>query len=453
VAGEHILIVDDEPAIQKALRDVLEDEGYRVSVAGGGADALKAVADEAPDLVFLDIWMPRMDGLETLAELKRLRADVTVVMISGHGTIETAIKATRLGAWDFIEKPLSLEKMLVTVTRALEHGRLERENASLRARLEQRTEIIGESAPVRTLREQIATAAPSSGRVLIHGENGSGKELVARAIHALSARAEQPFVEVNCAAIPEELIESELFGHERGAFTGALARRRGKFEAADHGTLFLDEIGDMSLKTQAKVLRALEEQAFERVGGREPLRVDVRVIAASNRDVVSLIAQGAFREDLFYRLNVIPIEVPPLRARKEDVPALVEHFIRVFCAENGKRLKTVTPSALTYFLTYDWPGNVRELRNMVERLVIMVPGETIGAEELPPPLRPKSETAAATPGDGKLLKEARDGFERAYILAELRAQDWNMTRTAERLGIERSHLYRKIRAYGIAAPR
>jgi two-component system nitrogen regulation response regulator NtrX len=453
VAGEHILIVDDEPAIQKALRDVLEDEGYRVSVAGGGADALKAVADEAPDLVFLDIWMPRMDGLETLAELKRLRADVTVVMISGHGTIETAIKATRLGAWDFIEKPLSLEKMLVTVTRALEHGRLERENASLRARLEQRIEIIGESAPVRALREQIATAAPSSGRVLIHGENGSGKELVARAIHALSARAEQPFVEVNCAAIPEELIESELFGHERGAFTGALARRRGKFEAADHGTLFLDEIGDMSIKTQAKVLRALEEQAFERVGGREPLRVDVRVIAASNRDVVSLIAQGGFREDLFYRLNVIPIEVPPLRARKEDVPALVEHFIRVFCAENGKRLKTVSPSALTYFMTYDWPGNVRELRNMVERLVIMVPGEAIGAEDLPPPLRPKSETAAATPGNGKPLKEARDGFERAYILAELRAQDWNMTRTAERLGIERSHLYRKIRAYGIAAPR
>jgi two-component system nitrogen regulation response regulator NtrX len=453
VAGEYILIVDDEPAIQKALRDVLEDEGYRVSLAGSGADALKAVADEPPDLVFLDIWMPRMDGLETLAELKRLRPDAIVVVISGHGTIETAIKATRLGAWDFIEKPLSLEKTLVTVTRALEHGRLERENASLRARLDQRTEIIGASAPMRALREQIAIAAPSGGRVLIHGENGSGKELVARAIHALSARAEQPFVEVNCAAIPEELIESELFGHERGAFTGALARRRGKFEAADRGTLFLDEIGDMSLKTQAKVLRALEEQAFERVGGREPLRVDVRVIAASNRDVLSLIAQGAFREDLFYRLNVIPIEVPPLRARKEDVPALVEHFIRVFCAENGKRLKTVTPPALTYFMTYDWPGNVRELRNMVERLVIMVPGETIGAEDLPPPLRPKSEGAAVAPGDGKPLKEARDGFERAYILAELRAQDWNMTRTAERLGIERSHLYRKIRSYGIAPPR
>jgi two-component system, NtrC family, nitrogen regulation response regulator NtrX len=453
VPGEHILIVDDEPAIQKALRDVLEDEGYRVRAVGSGADALKAVTDEAPDLVFLDIWMPRMDGLEALAELRRLRPEAPVVMISGHGTIETAVKATRLGAYDFIEKPLSLEKTLLTVTRALEHGRLERENTALRAELGERTEIIGDSEPMRALRDQIGTAAPSNGRVLIHGENGSGKELVARAIHAQSARRLRPFVEVNCAAIPEDLIESELFGHERGAFTHALARRRGKFEVADGGTLFLDEIGDMSLKTQAKVLRALEEQAFERVGGRERLRVDVRVIAASNRDLPMLIGQGAFREDLFYRLNVIPIEVPPLRARKEDVPSLVDHFVRAACADNGKRLKTVAPGALTYFMTYDWPGNVRELRNMVERLVIMVPADAIGAEDLPPPLRARGETAAAAPGDGKPLKEARDGFERAYILAELRAQDWNMTRTAERLGIERSHLYRKIRAYGITPPK
>jgi two-component system nitrogen regulation response regulator NtrX len=447
VAGEHILIVDDEQAIRKTLRGVLEDEGYRVSAVGSGADALKAVADELPDLVFLDIWMPHMDGLETLAELKRLRPEATVVMISGHGTIETAVKATRLGAWDFIEKPLSLEKTLITITRALEHGRLERENAALRERLGERDQIIGDGEPMRALREQIATAAPTSGRVLIHGENGSGKELVARAVHTRSARHERPFVEVNCAAIPEELIESELFGHERGAFTGALARRRGKFETADGGTIFLDEVGDMSLKTQAKVLRALEEQAFERVGGRETLRVDVRVIAASNRDLPAMIAAGTFREDLYYRLNVIPIEVPPLRARKEDVPALVEHFIGVFCAENGKRLKTVAPAALTYFMTYDWPGNVRELRNMVERLVIMVPGDAIGPDELPPPLRTKDDAPAV--GEGKPLKEARDSFERAYILAELRAQEWNMTRTAERLGIERSHLYRKIRAYGI----
>ena len=292
MAGEHILIVDDEPAIQATLRAVLEDEGYRVSTAGSGEEAVRVVTDEAPDLVFLDIWMPGMDGLETLAELRRARPESPVVMISGHGTIETAVKATRLGAYDFIEKPLSLEKTLVSTARALEHGRLERENAALKARLNVRTEIIGDSEPMRALREAIATAAPTIGRVLIHGENGSGKELVARAIHALSGRREASFVEVNCAAIPEELIESELFGHERGAFTGAVARRRGKFETADGGTLFLDEIGDMSVKTQAKVLRALEEQVVERVGGREPLKVDVRVIAASNRDLPSLIATG-----------------------------------------------------------------------------------------------------------------------------------------------------------------
>ena len=451
MAGEHILIVDDEKAIQKALRGVLEDEGYRVSAVGSGADALKAVAEEMPDVVFLDIWMPHMDGLDTLAELKRQRPEATVVVISGHGTIETAVKATRLGAYDFIEKPLSLEKTLITVTRALEHGRLERENAALRARLDERTEIIGQSEPMRALREQIATAAPTSGRVLIHGENGSGKELVARAIHALSARHDRPFVEVNCAAIPEELIESELFGHERGAFTGALARRRGKFETADGGTLFLDEIGDMSVKTQAKVLRALEEQAFERVGGRETIKVDVRVIAASNRDLQSLIAAGRFREDLFYRLNVIPIEVPALRVRQDDLPQLVDHFVRVFCAENGKRVKTLSGDALAYLLAYEWPGNVRELRNLVERLVIMSPRDVIGVEDLPPPVRPKEAVA----GDARerSLREARDNFERAYILAELRASEWNMTRTAERLGIERSHLYRKIRTYNITPPK
>src|SRR5215467_3643824 len=335
MAGEHILIVDDEPAIRSTLRDVLEDEGYRVSAVGGGADALRFFADELPDVTFLDIWMGRMDGLETLAEIKRTRPEAVVVMISGHGTIETAVKATRLGAYDFIEKPLSLEKILVTVSRALEHARLERENAALRAGFEQRAEIVGESAAIRALREQIATAAPTTGRVLIHGENGSGKELVARAIHVQSSRRERSFVEVNCAAIPEELIESELFGHEKGAFTGALARRRGKFELADGGTLFLDEIGDMSLKTQAKVLRSLEEQAFERVGGKDTLRVDVRVIAASNRDLA----------------------------------ALVRHFVHQFCAENGKRAKTISTEAMGYFLAYDWPGNVRELRNMVERLV------------------------------------------------------------------------------------
>jgi two-component system nitrogen regulation response regulator NtrX len=453
MAGEHILIVDDEPAIQSALRGVLEDEGYRVRAVGSGEAALALLAEETPDLVFLDIWMPGKDGLDTLAQIKRLRPEATVVMISGHGTIETAVRATRLGAYDFIEKPLSLEKTLLTVTRGLEHARLERENATLRQRLEQRWEIIGQSAAMRQLRDQIATAAPTNGRVLIHGENGSGKELVARAIHALSARRDRAFVEVNCAAIPEELIESELFGHEKGAFTGAVARRRGRFELGDGGTLFLDEIGDMSLKTQAKVLRALEEQAFERVGGHETVKVDVRVIAASNRDLAALVGHG-FREDLYYRLNVIPIEVPPLRARKEDIPLLIDHFIRIFCAENGKRVKTVPPEALAYFMAYEWPGNVRELRNMVERLVIMAPGDVIGIDDLPAPLRPKEALAAGTAESReRSLREARDEFERAFILAELRASDWNMTRTADRLGIERSHLYRKIKAYGITPPK
>ncbi len=453
MTGEHILIVDDEHAIQATLRGVLEDEGYRVSTVGTGADALRVLADESPDLVFLDIWMPGRDGLETLEEIKRVRPDSTVIMISGHATIETAVKATRLGAYDFIEKPLSLEKVLLAVTHALEHARLARENETLRARLDRRFEITGDSQVIRTLREEIALAAPTMGRVLIHGENGSGKELVARAIHALSARADRAFVEVNCAAIPEELIESELFGHEKGAFTGALARRRGRFELADGGTLFLDEVGDMSVKTQAKVLRALEEQSFERIGGKETVKVDARVIAASNRDLPTLIADGRFRDDLYYRLNVIPIEVPPLRERREDIPLLVDHFLALFCAENGKRLKRVSGEALAYFVGHDWPGNVRELRNMVERLVIMAPGDAITLDDLPAPLRPRSDAPPPPEARERTLKEARDNFERAYILAELRAHDWNMTRTAERLGIERSHLYRKVRAYRITPPR
>jgi two-component system nitrogen regulation response regulator NtrX len=453
VSGEHILIVDDEPAIQSALRGVLEDEGYRVTAVGSGAEAIGVVADEVPDVVFLDIWMPGLDGLETLAQLKRVRPEAAIVMISGHATIETAVKATRLGAYDFIEKPLSLDKTLVTVTRALEHVRLESENQSLREKLDERSQLIGETPVMRALRDQIAMAAPTNGRVLIHGENGSGKELVARAVHAHSARRERAFVEVNCAAIPEELIESELFGHERGAFTGAHARRRGRFELADGGTIFLDEIGDMSFKTQAKVLRALEEQSFERVGGKDTVKVDVRVIAASNRDLQALIRDGRFREDLFYRLNVIPIEVPPLRARTDDIPLLVDHFIRTFSAENGKRVKTLSGEALAYFLAYDWPGNVRELRNMVERLVIMAPRAVIEAEDLPVPLRPKERWGDGGEARERTLREARDGFERAYILAELRANDWNVTRTSERLGIERSHLYRKIKAYGIAPPK
>src|SRR5262245_56584500 len=454
MASEHILIVDDERAIQRALRGVLEDEGYRVSVAGSAQEAVTQLQEETPDLVFLDIWKPGTDGLEALAEFKRLRPETAVVMISGHGTIETAVKATKLGAYDFIEKPLSLEKILLAATRALDHGRLERENRDLREQLARGQQIVGQSRLIEELRQQIAIAAPTNGRVLIHGENGAGKELVARAIHAQSTRPDAPFVEVNCAAIPEELIESELFGHERGAFTGAVGRRRGKFELADGGTLFLDEVGDMSLKTQAKVLRVLEEQAFERVGGKETLRVDVRVLAASNQNLAESIAQGRFREDLFYRLAVIPIEVPPLRQRTEDIPLIVEYFVNLFSGDNAKRPKTISVEALAYFLSYDWPGNVRELRNMVERLVIMTPGDVIGPEALPPPLRPRETTPAALdPQRERTLKEAREAFERAYILGELRAHEWNMTRTAEKLGIERSHLYRKLKTYGITTPK
>ena len=452
MAGERILIVDDEKSIRTTLAAVLNDEGYRPIAAGSGPEALARIGEEVPDVVILDIWLPDMDGIDTLAELKRQWPELPVIMVSGHGTIETAVKATKLGAYDYIEKPLSLEKTLLVIDRALEHARLERENRLLRERIERAHEILGTSPAITELRRQISTAAPTNGRVLIFGENGSGKELVARAVHALSARRDRPFVEVNCAAIPDELIESELFGHEKGAFTGAIARRRGKFELADAGTLFLDEIGDMSLRTQAKVLRALEEQTVERIGGHEPIRVDVRVIAASNKPLQELIAQGRFREDLFYRLNVIPIEVPPLRRRKEDIPLLVEHFFKSFSAEYGKRPKTLSGDAMVYFMAYDWPGNVRELRNMVERLVIMTAGDTITPEDLPAPLGP-GDLVGVADGGPQSLREAREAFERAFILAELRTNGWNITRTAKQLGIGRVNLWRKLKAYGVTPPR
>jgi two-component system nitrogen regulation response regulator NtrX len=451
VASERVLIVDDERGIRATLAAILSDEGYRPVAVGSGREALARIGEEVPDVVILDIWLPGVDGIDTLAEIKRQWPELPVIMISGHGTIETAVKATKLGAYDFIEKPLSLEKTLLVIDHALEHARLEQENRLLRERIERAHEIIGTSAVVTELRRQISTAAPTNGRVLIFGENGSGKELVARAVHALSARRDRPFVEVNCAAIPDELIESELFGHEKGAFTGAVARRRGKFELADGGTLFLDEIGDMSLRTQAKVLRALEEQTIERIGGSEPIRVDVRVLAASNKALAELIGQGRFREDLFYRLNVIPIEVPPLRRRQEDIPLLVDHFLKAFSAEYGKRPKVLSGEAMAYFMGYDWPGNVRELKNMVERLVIMTGADLIAPEDLPPPLR-RREVVPVTDGGLRSLREAREAFERAYVVAELRANEWNVTRTAKALGIGRVNLWRKLRTYGIAPP-
>ncbi|HSB81672.1 MAG TPA: sigma-54 dependent transcriptional regulator [Candidatus Methylomirabilis sp.] len=458
MSHEEILVVDDEKNIRGSLEGILRDEGYRVHGVATGEELLRQVVQTPPDLVILDVWLPGMDGIAALEEVKRLHPELPVIMMSGHGTVETAVKATKLGAYDFIEKPLSLEKTILTVRNALDRQRLEQENLALRQTLEERYEIVGECPAIQTLRVQIQSAAPSHGRVLIRGESGTGKELIARAIHRQSLRADKPFVEVNCAAIPDELIESELFGHEKGAFTGATNKRRGKFEVADGGTIFLDEVGDMSLKTQAKVLRVLQEQTFERVGGTETLTVDVRVIAASNKPLEEEIQKGNFREDLFYRLNVIPFEVPPLRDRKEDIPLLAAHFLRLFSREYGKQQRSLCAEAMDLLVQYPWPGNVRELRNVMERLVIMVPQDTIQASDLALSLRIRMGAAAETPAEPALdwdgtLREGRERFEREFILRRLGETHWNITRAAERLGLERSNLHRKIKAYGIEMPR
>ena len=450
-----ILIVDDEAGVRSALSGVFRDEGYTVEAVDTGEACLDRVTRDVYDVIVLDIWLPGMDGLATLQRLKERRVDAEVVMISGHGSIESAVRAIKLGAFDFVEKPLSLEKTVLVVRNALRQRRLEAENRALRAHVDRRLTMIGESYVMAQLREQVAMSAPTNGRVLIYGENGTGKELVARSIHALSRRRHGPFVEVNCAAIPEELIESELFGHVKGAFTGAVSDRRGKFEAADGGTLFLDEIADMSLKTQAKVLRALQEQVVERVGGTAIVRVDVRVLAATNKDLTVEIRAGRFREDLYFRLNVIPIFVPPLRDREEDVPLLAEHFMAELAREYGRRAKALDAGALAGLRAYRWPGNVRELRNVIERLMIMVPGDTIGARDLA--FLEGAGVAAAdayTSERGFLpLQEARGQFERDYILRVLAAQQGNISRTADVLGVERSNLYRKMRAFGIAPAR
>jgi two-component system nitrogen regulation response regulator NtrX len=458
MSHEEILVVDDEKNIRTSLEGILKDEGYRARGVPTGEELLKQVAQAAPDLVILDIWLPGMDGIQALTELKRLHPALPVIMISGHGTVETAVRATKLGAYDFIEKPLSLEKTVLAVRNALDRQRLEQENQALRQTLERRYTIVGASPAIQALRAQIQSAAPSHGRVLIRGESGTGKELVARAVHRQSLRADKPFVEVNCAAIPDELIESELFGHEKGAFTGATTKRRGKFELADGGTIFLDEVGDMSLKTQAKVLRVLEEQTFERVGGAEALSVDVRVIAASNKNLEEEIQHGNFREDLFYRLNVIPFEVSPLRERPEDIPLLAEHFLRLFSEEYGKRVKRLSPEAMKLLLAHPWPGNVRELRNVIERMVIMAPPEIIDHSDVASSLRVRPGAGAESSAESTLewdgtLREARDRFEREYILRRLAEGHWNVTRTAERLGIERSNLHRKMKSYGIEPPK
>jgi len=448
-----VLIVDDEAGVRSALSGVLRDEGYGVEAVESGEACLERVARASFDVIVLDIWLPGMDGLATLAKLQDRRIEAPVIMISGHGNIESAVRAIKLGAFDFIEKPLSLEKTVRVVANAIRQRRLEVENRELRATVDRRHAIVGESYVLRQLLEQIAMAAPTNGRVLIHGENGTGKELVARSIHMRSRRAKGPFIEVNCAAIPEELIESELFGHMKGAFTGAVADRRGKLELADGGTLFLDEIADMSVKTQAKVLRALQEQVVEPVGGTASVKVDVRVIAATNKDLPTEIRAGRFREDLYFRLNVIPIFVPPLRDRDNDIGILADHFMAEFAREYGRRPKHFDSGAATGLRSYRWPGNVRELRNVIERLMIMVPGETIALGDLAF-LDGGAITAAEAGGaPARSLHDAREHFERDYILRALAAQNGNISRTAEVLGVERSNLYRKMKAFGIAPAR
>jgi two-component system nitrogen regulation response regulator NtrX len=451
-----ILIVDDEPGVRSALAGVLRDEGYDIDAVENGEACLERLARETYDVVLLDVWLPGMDGLATLARMRERDIDSQVVVISGHGNVESAVRAIKMGAFDFVEKPLSLEKTVLVVRNALRQRRLEVENRALRARVDAQHAIIGDSDVIQQLREQIATAAPTNGRVLIHGENGTGKELVARSIHALSRRRHGPFVEVNCAAIPEELIESELFGHVRGAFTGAVADRRGKFETAHGGTIFLDEIGDMSLKTQAKVLRVLQEQVMEAVGGSTRIRVDARVVAATNKDLVSEIRTGRFREDLYFRLNVVPILVPTLRDRQTDIPVLAEHFMAMLAAEYGRRPKVFESDALAALQQYAWPGNVRELRNVVERLMIMVPGDRISSRDLTflhqDNIASREGSAPRSPTMAP-LHAARDEFEREYILRALAVQQGNISRTAEMLGIERSNLYRKMRGFGIVPSR
>ncbi len=450
-----ILIVDDEPGVRSALSGVLRDVGYNVDAVDSGEACLDRLSRRVFDVVVLDVWLPGMDGLATLARMRERQVDAQVVIISGHGNVESAVRAIKMGAFDFVEKPLSLEKTVLVVRNALRQRHLEAENLALRARVDAQHTMVGESAGMMRLREQVAMAAPTNGRVLIFGENGTGKELVARNIHALSLRRAGPFVEVNCAAIPEELIESELFGHVRGAFTGAVADRRGKFELAHGGTIFLDEIGDMSLKTQAKVLRVLQEQVMEAVGGSTRIKVDARVLAATNKDLRAEIKAGRFREDLYFRLNVVPISVPPLRERREDITLLADHFMAMLAKEYGRRAKRFDADAFDTLRTYAWPGNVRELRNVIERLMIMVPGERVAARDL---LFLDQGSAQLPSADAVVtpimpLHDARDDFERQYILRALAAQQGNISRTADVLGVERSNLYRKMRSFGIAPRR
>jgi len=450
--SHRLLVVDDEAGIRAALRQLLEYEGYTVLTASSGDEALQAYAEHRPHLALLDVKMAGLDGLAVLKRLREQDPRAIVVMISGHGTIATAVEATQLGAHDFLEKPLDTDRVLVTVRNALKTVTLEREVAELKAQVEQHYEIVGSSPALRQLIERIERVGPTNSRILITGENGTGKELVARAVHRLSPRQEKPFVEVNCAAIPSELIESELFGHVKGSFTGAFSDRSGKFEQADGGTLFLDEIGDMSAAAQAKVLRALQEGVVTPIGSTRSIRVDVRVIAATNKRLEDEIAAGRFREDLLYRLNVVPIEVPPLRARREDVPQLVQHFVDQLATTPGLMKRSFSPGALDRLKRHTWPGNVRELRNTVERLLILAAGPEIAENEVSRLLGPVSGDAAT--GETLLAAETYESFkenaERAFLLTKLAEFDWNVSETARRLGMPRSNLYKKIERLKLA---
>jgi two-component system, NtrC family, nitrogen regulation response regulator NtrX len=449
--GVRVLVVDDEPGIRQSLGGVLEDEGYLVQSVDSGEACLEELARQSYELVLLDIWLTGIDGMETLARIGEIPPQdrPSVVMISGHGNIEAAVRATKLGAFDFLEKPLSIEKVTVVAANAVKQRRLQMENSRLRESTQSRYRIIGESVPIKALRQQLGLMAGTNGRVLIFGESGVGKELVAHAIHAQSQRAEEPFVEVNCAAIPEEMIESELFGHSRGSFANALEAKAGKFQKADRGTLFLDEVGDMSLRTQAKVLRVLDEQRFEPVGASESVQVDARVVAATNKNLEEEIERGNFREDLFYRLNVIPFHVPPLRERAEDIPLLADFFLREFTTAYGRKPKELTPEAYGVLQEYHWPGNVRELRNLIERIVILNPQVRVDARHIPVSVTRRT-IAARPPGSFGSLQEVREAAEREYIQKKLEEANGNVTRTAELLGLERSNLYRKMKTLGIA---
>jgi len=443
-----ILVVDDEKNILNTMKAILQDEGHVVYTVQNGKDALQFVKSNKGDVVFLDVWLPDIDGMEVLQQIKQLQNDIAVIMISGHGSIDIAVKSTRLGAFDFLEKPPSMERVITSLNNAIEQIQLKRENVMLKKNITMEDEMIGNSSPMQEVKRIIDTAAATNARVFITGENGTGKELVARAIYRKSKRSDKPFIKVNCAAIPDELIESELFGHEKGSFTGALARRLGKFELADKGTIFLDEICDMSQSAQAKVLRVLQEQQFERVGGNDVITVDVRVIAATNVDVKEAIEQGRFREDLYYRLNVIPIYVPPLSERKDDIPLLVDYFLEKFAREHGLGVKQMSDSAMHFMANYAWPGNVRELKNVIERLTIMVPSEIIELDDIKKHIE-SYDYEDTIVKDSSSLKKAREQFEKEYIIKALKQFDKNVSATAKSLGIERTNLHRKIRQYHI----